>query len=64
MSPIYLTSPLATSLHASKVARNTFQMYSNAAWLGRFDGKVGSHWLDEPHLGLIHDLGEQLIGRR
>jgi hypothetical protein len=39
-------------------------MYSNAAWLGRFDGKVGSHWLDEPHLGLIHDLGEQLIGRR
>jgi hypothetical protein len=23
-----------------------------------------AHWLEDRHQGLIHDLGEQLIGRR
>jgi hypothetical protein len=27
-------------------------------------GRRQAHWLDERHQDLIHDLGEQLIGRR
>jgi hypothetical protein len=36
--------------------------WARRIWLA--DARRQAHWLDERHQDLIHDLGEQLIGRR